>query len=108
TLNAQLSVNYLSRTATIQGENSRLFSPNLSIRKSVLNNRGAFTLQWMNMGMGWLDANQQRMTTRGQDFYFSTNYINEVDMVLLNFTYRLNELGRTLKFSKSEFGDKEF
>src|SRR5690606_8834421 len=40
TLNAQLSVNYLSRTATIQGENSRLFSPNLSIRKSVLNNRG--------------------------------------------------------------------
>lgn len=108
TLNAQFNLNYLSRTATIQGENSRLFSPNLSIRKSVFNNRGAFTLQWMSMGMGWLNANQQRMTTRGQNFYFSTNYINEVDMVLLNFTYRINELGRVLKFSKSEFGDKEF
>lgn len=108
TLNAQFNLNYLSRTATIQGENSRLFSPNLSVRKTVFKNRGAFTLQWMSMGMGWLDANQQRMTTQGRDFYFSTNYINEVDRVVLNFTYRLNELGRALKFSKSEFGDAEF
>lgn len=108
TLNTQFNLNYLSRTATVQGEDSRMFSPNLSIRKSVWNNRGAFTLQWMGMSMGWLDANQQRRMTQGPDFYFSTNYINEVDMVMLNFTYRINELGRLLKFTKSEFGDKEF
>lgn len=108
TLNAQFNLNYLSRTATVQGQDSGIFSPNLSFRKAVFNDQGAFTLQWMGMSMGWLDANQQRRMTRGNDFYFSTNYINEVDMVLLNFTYSLNELGRLLKFSESEFGDREF
>ncbi len=108
TLTSQFNLNYVSRTATIQGENSKLFSPNLSVRKSILDNRGALTLQWLHMGMGWLDANQQRMTTRGDDFYFSTNYINEVDVVMLSFTYRINELAKALSFSKSEFGDKEF
>ena len=107
-LSAQFSLNYLSSTATVQGGDSRMFSPHLNVRKSVFNSRGAFTLQWAHIGMGWLDANQQRRMTQGRNFYFSTNYINEVDVVSLHFTYQINELGRVLKFSKSEFGDKEF
>lgn len=108
TWNTQFNLNYLSRTATVQGEDSQIFSPNLSVRKSVFKNRGAFTLQWSNISMGLLDSNRQRMTTAGVDFYSSTNYISEVDRVSLNFTYRINELSKALKFSKSEFGDKEF
>lgn len=108
TWNTQFNLNYLSRTATVQGEDSRIFSPNLSVRKSVFQNRGAFTLQWTNISMGVLDANQQRMTTQGPNFYATTNYISEVDRISINFAYRINELGKALKFSKSEFGDREF
>ncbi|MCC5927934.1 MAG: TonB-dependent receptor [Cyclobacteriaceae bacterium] len=107
-LNMQFNLNYLSRTVTIQGEDSRFFMPNLSINKSILKDQGAITLQWMSMGMGWLNSNQQRITTSGSQFFTTTNYIKEVDMVLINFSYRINELSKKLKFSQSEFGDKEF
>lgn len=108
TWTTELNFNYLSRTKTVQGEDSHLFAPNLSVRKSVFNNKGAFTLQWANISMGLWDASQQRLTTRGADFYASTNYINEVDKISISFSYKINELGKALKFSKSEFGEKEF
>lgn len=107
-LSLQFNLNYLSRTVTIQGEDSRFFMPNLILSKSILKDQGAITMQWMSMGMGWLNANQQRITTTGDQFFTTTNYIKEVDMVLINFSYRINELSKKLKFSQSEFGDKEF
>jgi hypothetical protein len=58
--------------------------------------------------MGLMGTNQQRITTQGQDFYTSTNYIQEVDILRVNFSYQLNKLARKLKFTESEFGEKEF
>lgn len=108
TWSAQFSLNYLSKTVTVQGEDTQFYSPDLSLRKTILKNRGALTLQWLNIGAGVFKSNRQRKTTWGSDFYSSTDYISETDRVMLNFTYRLNDLGKVLKFSKSEFGDKEF
>ncbi len=65
-------------------------------------------LQWQNMDAGLLKTNEQRITTRGSDFYTTTNYIYEVDVFLLNVSFNLNQLSKKLKLPTSEFGEKEF
>ncbi|MGF1635751.1 MAG: TonB-dependent receptor domain-containing protein [Cyclobacteriaceae bacterium] len=107
-LDLQFSLNYMSRTVTIQGEDSRFFMPNIVLSKSLMKEQASISLQWMAIGMGFLDTNQQRISNFGNDFTSSTNYIKEVDMVMINFSYRINELTRKLKFNKSEFGEQEF
>ncbi|GEO06488.1 TonB-dependent receptor [Adhaeribacter aerolatus] len=108
TLNLQWSLNYLSERATAQGEDSRFFSPNLSLKKSFMNGKLNATLQWQNMDLGLLKSNEQRITTRGRDFYTTTNYIYEVDVFLVNLSFNLNQLSKKTKFTESEFGEKEF
>jgi ferric enterobactin receptor len=107
-LTLQSGLNYLSGRATAQGEDSRFFSPNLSLRKQFMNGRLAATFQWQHMDLGLLKANEQRITTRGRDFFTTTNYIYEVDVLLLNLSYNLNPLNKKVKFTESEFGEKEF
>ncbi len=106
----QGTLNYLSKRITAQGEDSRFFSPNLTISKSFMNDRMGATLQWLNMDMGLWEANEQRITTsRPDDFYTTTNYVYEVDMIMLNLRYNLlNGTRNKAKFIKSEFGEKEF
>lgn len=104
----QGTLNYLSLRATAQGEDSRFFSPNASVKKSFLAGRLAAILQWQNISMGWLPSNEQRITTWGRDFYTTTNYIYEKDVILLSLTYQLNQRSKKLKFTESEFGEKEF
>lgn len=105
----QWTLNYLSDRNTAQGEDSRFFSPNLALRKTFLNDRLATTLQWLNMDMGLLDTNEQRITTaREGEFFTTTNYVYEVDMILLNLSYTINKSKNKTKFIKSEFGEKEF
>ena len=104
----QWNLNYLSARATAQGEDSRFFSPNASVRKTFMKGKLAATLQWQHMDLGLLQANEQRITTRGTDFFTTTNYIYEVDVLVLNLSYNLNQLGKKVKFTESEFGDKEF
>ncbi|MFD1141100.1 TonB-dependent receptor [Larkinella insperata] len=104
----QGTLNYLSLRATAQGEDSRFFSPNTSIKKSFLGGRLSALLQWQNMSLGWLPSNEQRITTRGRDFYTTTNYIYEKDVILLSLTYQLNQRVKKVKFTESEFGEKEF
>ncbi len=75
----QANVNYLSRRITAQGEDSRFLTPNLSLKKSLLNNRLTVMAQWQNIGLGWLPSNEQRITTRGnsmpgRSFFTTTNY----------------------------------
>tara|TARA_R100001369_G_scaffold21491_1_gene39046 strand:+ start:1993 stop:4482 length:2490 start_codon:yes stop_codon:yes gene_type:complete len=105
----QFTFNYLSETNTAQGEDSRFYSPNLSFRKSFLDDKLTATLQWQNIDMGLLDTNEQRITTyKANEFYTTTNYRYEVDMISINLSYTFNAIKNKAKFIESEFGKKEF
>lgn len=107
-LTLQLTVNYTSKTVTAQGEDSEFLIPSLTLKKLILKGQGSFSLQWQNIDMGWLTTNEQRITTQAEGFYTSTNYIYEVDVLRVNFSYQLNKLAKKIKFTESEFGEKEF
>tara|TARA_Y100001972_G_C7656735_1_gene330732 strand:- start:396 stop:2855 length:2460 start_codon:yes stop_codon:yes gene_type:complete len=105
----QWTLNYISDRITAQGEDSRYLSPNLTLQKKFLDDRLTATLQWLNMDMGLLDTNEQRITTwRDGEFYTTTNYVYEVDQVILNLSYAINSGKNRAKFIKSEFGAQEF
>ncbi|MEO9894381.1 TonB-dependent receptor [Aurantibacter sp.] len=105
----QFTFNYLSERITAQGEDSRFYAPNLTFQKSFLNDRLTATLQWQNIDMGLLDTNEQRITTyRPNEFYTTTNYVYEVDMILLNVAYTFKNGKNKAKFIDSEFGKREF
>lgn len=108
TLNIQGNVNYLSARPTAQGRDSRFLSPNLSLKKTFMNGRLSALLQWQNIDMGLFNANEQRITTAGANFYTTTNYVYEKDVIMLNLSFNLNNLTRKLKLPESEFGTKEF
>jgi iron complex outermembrane receptor protein len=91
------------------GEDSRFYSPNLTLQKTFLDNRLSATLQWKNIDLDWLNTNEQRITTyKTGSFYTTTNYVYEADMVTLNLTYNFNSTKNKSKFIKSEFGAKAF
>ena len=102
------NVNYTSAKPTAQGEDSRFLSPNLNAKKTILNGNGTIGLQWQNINFGNMDSNQQRITTFGTDFYTTTNYKYETNVLLLNFSYNLNKLTNKNKLPTSEIGEKEF
>lgn len=108
TLTMQASLNYLSQRITAQGEDSRFLVPNLSIKKSFLDGRLTAQVQWQNIGLGFLPSNEQRITTRGRDFFTTTNYIQERDILMINVSYSLRQLSKRTKLPGNEFGDKEF
>ena len=108
TFSAQLAFNYLSRRVTAQGEDSRFYNPSLTLRKTFLDKRLALTLQWLNIDMGLLESNEQRITTVRNNFFTTTNYIYEVDILMLGVSYQINQASKKAKLLKSEFGDKEF
>lgn len=108
TLQLQANVNYLSKRPTAQGEDSRFLSPNLSLKKSFLNNRLSASLLWQNIDLGMNESNRQRITTWGSGFYTTTNYIYETDWLMLNLTFKLNKTQVKTKTPKSEFGENEF
>lgn len=103
------SLNYLSEKVTAQGEDSRFYTPSIVIRKSWMDSKLSANLVWQNIDMGILKTNEQRITTyRPGEFYTTTNYIQEVDMIILNLSYTINRSKNKAKFVKSEFGEKEF
>ena len=104
----QGNVNYLSKRPTAQGQDSRFLSPNLSLKKSFMNNMFTATLQWQNIDLGMKESNRQRITTSGIDFYTTTNYIYETDVIMVNLGFNLNKFTSKSKLPKSEFGEKEF
>ncbi|WP_405246379.1 outer membrane beta-barrel protein [Cellulophaga sp. Asnod2-G02] len=105
----QFTFNYLSQTNTAQGEDSEFYTPNLALKKSFLQGKLNAVVQWQNMDMGLLKSNEQRITTfKPGEFYTTTNYRYEVDMVSLNLSYTFNNNKNKAKFIKSEFGEKEF
>jgi ferric enterobactin receptor len=104
----QLSINYLSIRATAQGEDGAFFTPNFAIRKTTNNNKWNFQFQWLFMDMGLGISNIQRITTRGQYFFTTTNYIYESDQIQLSIGYKLTRKNRKLELPQSEMVEKEF
>jgi hypothetical protein len=94
---------------TAQGEDSRFYTPSLSFQKSWLADRLSLNVIWQNIDLGLLKTNEQRITTfRPGDFFTTTNYIQEVDLFILNLSYSINKPKNKSRFVKSEFGEKEF
>ncbi|MBL0742701.1 TonB-dependent receptor [Chryseolinea lacunae] len=108
TLTLQWTLNYTSETVTAQGVDSRFVIPTATVKKTILKGQGSLSLQWQNIDLGVFGSNAQRITTRGADFYSSTDYTQEVDVFRINFGFQLNKIGKKLKFTESEFGEKEF
>lgn len=108
TWSLQANVNYLSKRPTAQGKDSRYLIPNLSLKKSFLENRLTAGVQWQNIDLGMEQSHRQRITTWGNHFYTTTNYIYEPDFLVLNVSYNFNWKNGKLKLPSSEFGEKEF
>jgi len=106
--NLQTGLNYLSARPTAQGQDSRFFNPSTTIKKTMMNGRVTVGMQWQNMNLGFLNANEQRITTWGKNFYTTTNYIYETDVFLLTVNFSLNKLTSKPKLPTSEIGEKEF
>ncbi|WP_282784827.1 TonB-dependent receptor domain-containing protein [Phaeodactylibacter xiamenensis] len=104
----QLAFNYISERVTAQGRDSRFYNPSLTLRKSFWEGKVALTLQWLNIDMGLLQSNEQRITTSRGNFFTTTNYIYEVDIIMIGLSYQLNQPADKSKLLKSEFGDQEF
>ncbi|MGA0374301.1 MAG: outer membrane beta-barrel protein [Flavobacteriaceae bacterium] len=105
----QLNFNYLSNKITAQGKDSEYYSPNLIFVRRFWNNQMTVSLQWKNIDMGLMNSNEQRITTeREGEFYTTTNYVYEVDMILLSLSYNFKNRKNTTKFIESEFGKREF
>ena len=105
----QLNFNYLSNKITAQGKDSEYYSPNLILVRRFWDNQLTVSLQWKNIDMGLMNSNEQRITTQREgDFYTTTNYVYEVDMILLSLSYNFKNRKNTTKFIESEFGKREF
>jgi ferric enterobactin receptor len=104
----QANVNYLSKRPTAQGEDSRYLVPNLSVKKSFLDKRLTASIQWQNIDLGMHQTHRQRITTWGDEFYTTTNYIYETDFIMLNLSYNINFNKSKANLPSSEFGEREF
>ena len=106
---AQFTLNYISSLITAQGKDSEYYSPNLSFVRRFWDNQLTASLQWKNIDMGLMNSNEQSITTqRVDEFYTTTNYVYEVDMILLSLSYNFRNRKNTAKFIDSEFGKREF
>lgn len=108
TTSAQFSLSYLSAKNTAQGIDSKLYQPNLAFKKNLLTNKLSLSIQWQNLALGNMKVNEQSITTRGSNFYTSTNYIQETNILLLNLSYNFRSTEKKPKLPNSEFGEKEF
>ncbi|WP_341225671.1 TonB-dependent receptor [uncultured Arcticibacterium sp.] len=107
-LSTQFNLSYMSARNTAQGEDSRFYQPNLSLKKSFMNHKMTVAAQWQNMAFGNMAVNQQRITTFGANFYTTTNYIQETNIILLNLSFNFNQRDTKVNLPSSEFGEKEF
>ena len=107
-LSLQLALNYLSERITAQGRDSRFYNPSLSLKKSFWDKKINVTLQWRNIDLGLLNSNEQRITTVRNNFFTTTNYVYEVDILQLSVSFQLNKASKKPKLLESEFGKQEF
>jgi len=103
-----LQVNYLSARPTVQGRDSRFFTPHFNLSKAFLQGAIKAQLQWQFIELGNWGVNEQRITTSSTDFFTTTNYIYEKNILMLNLNFNIHKLSQSSKLPKSEFGEKEF
>lgn len=103
-----LQVNYLSEKPTVQGRDSRFFTPHFNLSKAFLQGAIKAQLQWQFIELGNWGVNEQRITTSSNDFFTTTNYIYEKNILMLNLNFNIHKLSQSSKLPKSEFGEKEF
>lgn len=103
-----LQVNYLSARPTVQGRDSRFFTPHFNLSKAFLKGAIKAQLQWQFIELGNWGVNEQRITTSSTDFFTTTNYIYEKNILMLNLNFNIHKLSQSSKLPKSEFGEKEF
>ncbi|CAH1001102.1 Vitamin B12 transporter BtuB [Neolewinella maritima] len=108
TFSGQLGIDYLSARVTAQGRDSRFYSPYLSVKKEFPKRRVTVLFQWQNIGLGLWDANERSITTQSADFFTTTNYVYEADILRLAVSYRFTRGRREEKLLDSEFGGREF
>jgi hypothetical protein len=104
----QLSINYLSNRITAQGEDGAFFTPHLSLKKTSIDQLWSFHMQWLNIDMGANTANRQRITTRGANFYTTTNYIYETDQIQFSLSFNMSKRNRKIILPVSDMAEKEF
>ena len=104
----QLSINYLSNRITAQGEDGAFVTPHLSLKKTTQDQRWTFQMQWLNIDMGSKIANRQRITTRGSNFYTTTNYIYETDQLQFSLSFNMSKRNRKIILPVSDIAEKEF
>ncbi|NJC27997.1 outer membrane beta-barrel family protein [Neolewinella antarctica] len=104
----QLGVNYLSARVTAQGRDSRFFNPYLNLQREFTKQRLTVSFQWQNIGLGLWDNNQQRITTSAPDFFTTTNYVYEPDVLRVGVGYRFSGRKDGTRAVGSEFGEREF
>jgi outer membrane receptor protein involved in Fe transport len=107
-VDVQLGINYLGERVTAQGRDSRFFNPYLNLRRAFAEQRLTLSLQWQNISLGLWDANEQRITTERPDFFTTTNYLYETDILRLGISYQLTARKRAVAGPRSEFGEEEF
>lgn len=107
-LSLQLSINYLSNRVTAQGEDGAFLTPHLSLKKTTQDQRFSFQIQWLNIDLGSKISNRQRITTRGSNFYTTTNYIYETDQLQFSLQYNIRKKNRKVTLPVSEMAEKEF
>lgn len=103
-----LGLDYLSERVTAQGRDSRFFNPYLSLKKEFPKQRLSLLFQWQNIDLGLWEANEQAITTQTADFFTTTNYVYEVDILRVAVGYRFTRGKRDSRLPESEFGGREF
>jgi len=106
TWTSSFNLSYVSARNTAQGEDSRFYQPNFSLKKSFKD--FSVSVLWQNAAIGKMKVNQQRITTVGANFFTTTNYIQEVNIFKVNFSYNFNPSNKKVKLPDSEFGEREF
>lgn len=103
-LRFQWDASYLSRTVTSQGIDSELLLSNAGLKYSLWNNRGTLGLQLQNV----FNTNIQTIMNREANFYSSTDYRKWDRVLQLSLGFRLNDTGRKVKTTKTDYGEKDF
>jgi outer membrane receptor protein involved in Fe transport len=102
-LKTEWSVNYLSRTVTAQGFDTRLLLSNIALKYPV-NKSLTLDLIWQNI----FNTNVQTIYTSNPVFISSTEYSKYDRILILNLSYKFNDAGKNQKTIKTEYGEKDF
>ncbi len=89
----QLTSFYSGSTVTAQGDREAFYDVNLAVRQDFLKRKVSVTLQARDI----FNTRKFAFTTLGEDFYIFNEFRREAPVVMLSFTYRLNNFKQSKK-----------